>query len=339
MDENDPKTDRLPPDEESVRRLLEMAGPRPAIPQEDLDAIAAAARFAWRSQVGRQARERRGWVLAAGLAAALALAVGLAWWWRSREVRVPPTVAWVEVVEGSVQLAEDTPAARTLAKGSAIPLGSTLYSGDGRGSLRLVGGATVRLDVETRLRFASIAVLELERGAIYLDTGTGPRSPIEVRTLAGTVRDIGTRFLVRVGLDRASLLVRVRDGAVLTEHRGRTYPTAAGEELTLHRDGTAEHRASAPYGPAWEWTLEASPSFEIEGRSLQEFLAWISRETGWQVRFTEPELAKSARTIVLHGSLGGLRPDRAPFAILPSAGLAGKLEDGALVVRRLNQRF
>jgi hypothetical protein len=52
------------------------------------------------------------------------------------------------------------------------------------------------------------------------------------------------------------------------------------------------------------------------------------------VRFSEPELAGSADAIVLHGDLNGLRPDQAPFAVLPGAGLEGELDDGVLVVRR-----
>ena len=89
----------------------------------------------------------------------------------------------------------------------------------------------------------------------------------------------------------------------------------------------------APYGPGWEWVLAAAAGFEVEGRSLEEFLAWVSHETGWQVRFEDPALAASARPIVLHGAIGNLPPDQAPFAVLPGAGLEGKLEGKTLVIR------
>ena len=346
MEEQDQKIDgNSPPEEEEiVRGLLEMAGPRPPIPQEDLDAITAAARSAWREQVRRRDaapayRPRRTAVLA--LAAALAVAVGLVWWWVSRAPRgaasVPPTVARVEAVTGPVQLETDTDEARTITKEEPIPLGAALRSGDGRAALRLAGGATVRLDAESRLRFASATVLNLEHGALYVDTGAGtrPRAAIEVRTPIGTVRDIGTQFAVRVADHAKTVLsVQVRDGAVRTEHRGHAYLTSAGQELVLHHDGRAERREVTAHGPAWEWVLEASPGFDIEGRSLREFLDWVSRETGWRVRYADAGLADSAAKIVLHGSIGDLRADRAPFAVLPGAGLEGKFEDGTLVVRR-----
>lgn len=336
---------RIEEEEEAVRRLLEMAGPRPPIPQEDLDAISAAARAVWREEV----RKRAGAVLesprrplralALGLAAALALAVGLAGWWGSRSDRVPPTVAWVEAVTGDVHLGA---AANPVAAGESVPLGAAIWSGgagsEGRASLRLAGGATVRLDAGTRLRFTSASALELERGALYVDTGSGPRrlAAIEVRTPLGTVRDVGTRFAVRLmAPGKEALLVRVRDGEVLTEHRGRAWRTPAGQELILRRDGTAERRGVATHGAEWDWVLRAAPGFDIEGRSLREFLDWVSHETGWRIRFADPGLADSAAKIVLHGGLGDLRPDRAPFAVLPGAGLAGELEDGTLVIHRL----
>jgi hypothetical protein len=347
MDERDQTTANtsLSDEEEDVRQLLATAGPRPPIPQEDLDAIAAAARGAWQNEVRRRGgipgrppgRPVRALVL--GLAAALALSVGLAWWLLSRTTLVrSATIAQVEAVAGPVHLEAEAGASRPIAARERVALGAVLQSGGGgRASLRLLDGATVRLDVETRLRFAAADVLELERGAIYIDTEDAASSPraIEVRTPLGTVRDVGTQFAVRVvAPERETLLVRVRDGEVFTEQRGRTYVTAAGQELVLRRDGKLEQREIAPYGSDWDWVMAASPGFDIEGRSLREFLDWVSRETGWRVVLADEELADSAETIVLHGSLGRLRPDQAPFAVLPGAGLDGELENGRLVVRR-----
>jgi hypothetical protein len=329
-------------EQEIVRRLLEGAGPRPPIPEEDLAAISAAARSAWQAQVQRHKTRRPFGPPAFKLAAALAVSLGLVWWWASHRDRDLPTVAWVEQVAGSVRAERPAQAPRPILKGDALPLGAVVLTGgdgtEGRAALRLPGGAVVRLDEETRLRLVSAAVLELERGGVYVDTaGTAAAaaiSAIEVRTPLGTVRDVGTQFAVRlVGAGRPALLVRVRDGAVRTENQGRSYLTEVGQELVLRRDGTSEHRAAAGYGPGWDWILGVSPSFDIEGRSLQDFLGWVSRETGWRIAF-DSGLAGSASQIVLHGSLGGLRPDQAPFVVLPGAGLEGKLQGGTLIVRR-----
>ncbi len=315
-------------DEELVRRLLAEAGPRPPLPEEDLEAITAAARAAWRANVRPRVPAKRArrplWL---PLAAALAVAVGLASWWISRGNRAPVAVARVEEVSGTVHLGS-----RQIAAGDPVPLGAELRSGEtGRAALRLTGDVDVRLDAETRLRFVSAAILELESGGLYVDSGSGKGS-IEVRTAIGTARDVGTQFLVRIA-DGAALLVRVREGSVLTERGGQTYLIPAGRELVLRRDGTSEQRAAAGHGPGWDWVLGVSGVFDIEGRTLPEFLAWVSRETGWRV-VLDGDLAEEAPEIVLHGSLGGLRADQAPFVLLPGAGLEGDLRAGTLTVRR-----
>jgi hypothetical protein len=364
-----------PGDEESVRRLIESAGPRAEVPGEDLAAIAAAARLAWQRQLRetaadrpvrdvsaprppavtgeRRLRSRRpARVVLAALAAALVVAAGLGWWWAVRggsAPATPPVVATVEAVKGTVRVATGAAAPRALSAGAALAAASEISSGGeppGRASLRLAGGVTLRLDAGTRLRLASASVLVLERGALYADTGAQPPRDgvLEVRTPLGVVRDVGTRFAVRVvspegpdpdaGGGEPALLVRVRDGAVRTERSGRIYVTAAGEELALHGDGTAERHAIAAHGPDWEWVMEAAGGFDVEGRSLREFLDWVGRETGWRIAVEDEALARSASRIVLHGSLGALRADQAAFAVLPGAGLEAELRDGTLVVRR-----
>lgn len=349
MDEKRPSAERFEEEEESVRLLLERAGPRPPLSQGDLDSIRSALSSAWQFEVRRRARavpRRPVWPLAAALAAALALAAGLAWWWVSRASHVggtPPTVAWVEEVKGHVRLVEPVSRRPKLVEGDPIPLGAVLESGggdeEGKASLRLPHGANVRLRAGTRLRLASASSLELERGGLYVDTESGPGWPrsdqtIEVRTAVGTARDIGTQFSVRlVDSGSQAMVVRVREGAILTEQQGRTYLTRAGQELVLSGDGTSESRAAAGSGPEWSWLLEVTPGFEIEGRRLGDFLAWVGRETGWRI-VLEEGVESGASEIVLHGSIGELRPDQAPFAVLPGAGLEGKLEGETLVIRR-----
>jgi ferric-dicitrate binding protein FerR (iron transport regulator) len=329
-----------------VRRLLETAGPRPEIPEDDLREIAAAARSAWVAKVGdRRPTPRRRFpvTLAAGLAAALLVALGLAWWLAAGDRGAPAIVAEVEAVRGPVRVLVPTGEGgegRPLAAGEGVPFGATVETGagdsPGRASFRLSGGAVVRLDAGTRLRLAALSLLDLERGGVYVDTGAGGRGgeTLAVRTPWGTARDVGTRFAVRVAGDVPGLQVRVRGGAVVVERDGRSYLASAGEELVVHPDGRLERSAAPPFGPEWEWVMEAAPGFEVEGRRLGEFLDWVAGETGWRIAFADEELAATVDEIVLHGSIGGLRPDEAPFVILPGAGLSGSLEEGTLLIRR-----
>lgn len=350
MDERDREPVEAPwaDDEREIHRLLERAGPRPEAPEADLDAIRATARSAWQACWGARPLRRSRWsgrgarlAAAAGIAAALALAAGLGWWWQGlRGARPPEVVAFLETVSGSVGVGDGV-AAAGVAAGHAVPAGAVISTGgatepEGRASLRLASGATVRLDAESRLRLVSASVLDLERGTLYVDTGTTdrPGAALEVRTALGVARDIGTQFIVRLmGADAQALAVRVREGVVAVERGGGSFRAGAGRELVLHRDGRVERRAAPGHGPAWEWVMAAAPGFELEGRTVAELLAWVSRETGWRVLYEDPKLAAAAEEIVLHGSLGELRPDQAAFALLPSAGLEGELRGGVLVVR------
>jgi len=349
MPQREPRADRSPPhvDEARVRDLIEAAGPRPPIPAEDLEAIAEAARSAWRIQVHRHRRaagaapRRRpaaGWALA--LAAALAAVLGLGWWWQT--VRAPAAaaaVARVETVSGAVYAQPPLGDPRLLAVGDELPPGTTLVTPGGIGpsriSLRLAAGS-VRVDDESRLRLISSTALELSGGEVYAATDPvrGEPSPaLEVRTPLGTARDVGTQFTVAVlGPAADALRVRVREGAVAVERDGERHRAAAGEELVVARDGRVARREIATHGDPWAWVLDAAPPFT--GRTLADLLAWVQRETGWRVRYEEPGLAVEAEGIVLYGGVGDLRPDEAAQAILPGAGLEGQVADGVLTVRR-----
>jgi hypothetical protein len=337
--------------ERRVRELIEAAGPRPEVPEEDLGAIVAAARAEWHSRWesrGEAARRRRwGLAAAAGIAAVLVLAVGLAAWWRARPAApggpAPEAVALIEAAAGPVELAAGEAAPVPAGEGERVAAGSWVHTGGeeagalGRASLRLASGATLRLDAGTRLRLTSASVLELERGAVYVDTAgaTSPTGALEVRTALGTARDVGTRFAVRLlGGEGGALRVQVRDGAVEVERRGRTYRAGVGDELVVRGAEPVERREVSPHGSDWEWVIAAAPPFELEGRSLRELLDWVSRETGWRILYEDEALEAGADEIVLHGSAEGLRADQAAFAVLPGAGLEGELGGGVLLVRR-----
>jgi ferric-dicitrate binding protein FerR (iron transport regulator) len=195
-------------------------------------------------------------------------------------------------------------------------------------ALRLEGGASLRLDVDSNVRLVSTSVIELRRGAVYLDSeGTGT---VAVHTPFGTVMEVGTQFEVR--LLESAVRVRVREGAVrVASHRAE-----AGTELILQADGSVTRSRIAPYGPPWSWVVKAAPPIRIEGLTLAEVLKRVNRETGWTVRYEDPGLATSAGEIVVHGNVEPLAPDQALEVVLPGAGLEQRVGDGVLILRAPN---
>ncbi len=325
---------REPEDGEPLSRLLHLAGPRPAAPDRVVAEVKRVTYPAWRSKVravARTRRRRRAWMLAA--AAALVVSAGFLLWrlpsMPSPAAGVPVRVATVEVAAGAV-----TAGGAGLVAGAEIGAGSEIETGPGgRSTLRLAGGASLRLDTGTVLRLESTTALTLERGAVYLDTGSAPpAAAFQVTTPYGVARDVGTQFEVRL-LDDA-LRVQVREGRVEVDLGGRPHVAPAGTALRVDAGGGVHRQEIPAHGPAWSWILRASPPFELEGRTLGEFLEWVARETGWRPRFPDPDLEREVAGTVVHGSLAGVRPDQAPDLVLPSSGLRYRIEDGTMVIEQ-----
>jgi ferric-dicitrate binding protein FerR (iron transport regulator) len=314
------------PEEEAVRKMLEDAGPRPAVPEVDLRAIREAARAEWSRRYGtgsKRGRPFRPWLPLA--AAVLAAAVGIAWWVRSRPAPIAATVATVQRVTGSAKWKT----------GSTLTAGSELdTSGDaaGRLTLRMRGGASVRLDAATQVRLASATMVELRRGAVYVDTGVAPQRSEDVAVRAGSAlfRPAGTQFQVRVGGKDSKL--QVREGRVAMVRGNGSVVAAAGEEIVVSGDGRIVRRSSAVSGPDWEWVAFAAPIPPIEGVKLRDFLDWYTHETGRRFDFADSEAAVVAGSCVLHGSIENVGLTDAPGIVLSSCGLDRRVSDGALVV-------
>jgi ferric-dicitrate binding protein FerR (iron transport regulator) len=318
------------PEGDVVARLLRLAGPRPAVSAERVARVKGAAREAWQRSVARERQRRRTLVVATLLAAAGLAFVFLRPARRPEPSPPAPVVAVVDIARGSG--AGTGPSPGRLAVGAAVRAGEAIATPPGgRLSLRLVSGASLRIDGSTRLRLESPVELTLEEGGVYVDSGGAGRGP-RIATPLGTVTDAGTQFETRLRSDR--LRVRVREGRVSVAGPGAEQTAAAGEELTVDRSG-AMHRASVPVtGPDWSWALGLSPGFEVDGQTLAAFLESLGRETHWRFRFSPKGLEARTARIVLHGSLAGLAPEEALEAALATSGLRAERRPDGFVIER-----
>lgn len=298
---------------DEVERLIKLAGPRPAVPADVAERVKANVHAAWRAEVDARHRGRFLWTLP--LAAAIATAVILT---INREPAVSPAtwiVARVERVSG---------ASASLAKGQSIAARSTIATNAERASVMLADGTSVRIDAHTAVRFDTPHRIALNSGAIYVSAA---HSGLRVQTPHGVVRDIGTRFEVRV--TAAATRVRVREGEVIVA----THHAIRGQELDVTSNANVTTSPIATWGRDWEWTMDVAPSFNIEGVRVSQFLAWVGGESGFEIRYASKATEERAARATLHGSIGGLRPDVAADAILPTAGLRSRIDNGVLTVR------
>jgi ferric-dicitrate binding protein FerR (iron transport regulator) len=328
-------------EEGDIERLLRLAGARPAAPADVEARVHAAVLERWRDGVTARHRRRRvSWTAGlAALAAALVVVVLPA-------VRRPGPPAGRAGAAGGVAAGAtltrvvgspriEPALSEAVAAGAAIPDDTEIVTGPGdRAALRLSDDTVLRLDRETRLRLRRGPRIELEQGAVYAESPGPARAgrAFRIDTGLGTVRDVGTRFQVRLTGD--VLKVTVRSGIARMERDGVTRDAGTGTQLVADALGAIAVTSAPVYGPEWDWTLSVAPEFELEGHTLGEFLDWAAAEHGLRVEFEDPAVRPRAVATVLHGSVRGMDPDEALDTVLPTCGLRHSLRDDVLLIAR-----
>jgi ferric-dicitrate binding protein FerR (iron transport regulator) len=300
---NDEKNDQT-----DVERLLALAGPRDAVPEERLERMRAVVHDAWTTEAMVTKPRRNRLFLWTFVTAAAAAAVYFA------VVSTPPAV--------KIAKPADVPAVAAAVHINTGPAE--------RKSLLLAKGGELRVDASSVVTIAENGEIHISKGALYLDS-KGTTLPAVI-TPAGRITDIGTRFEVRLvpggaaAVESLATRVRVRDGKIRLSQPSTVSEVAAAEELLAHPDESTTRRHVNPFGAEWAWVARAAPRFELEGKSLGSFLDWIEKEGGWTVVFASPALERSARPALLHGSVEGWSTTEALETILLSSGLAYRID-------------
>ncbi|HET6266834.1 MAG TPA: FecR domain-containing protein [Acidobacteriota bacterium] len=316
-----------PEQEQMLERLFRIAGTRASIPEEVNTRVKSAVREHWKETVRARSR-RKTLLIFAGAAAAFFAFFALSLQIYFSTERVP--VGIVENIKGDVQTMAQNGRSSSLEVGSTLVKGAVVNTDhSGRLLLRLVGGSSLRMDVDTSLSLESESTFVLKHGAVYFDSGKTGR-PIALITRLGTIRDMGTQF--EVALDDGQVRIRVREGVVLLDGQGVSRTTLAGSELVVRNNGNQSTESVASYGSQWDWISQISPSLELEGHSLAEFLEWVARENGWRLDFSDDSARELAAKTILHGSVRGLRPDQMPEAVFPVTGFTYSINNGVLTV-------
>jgi ferric-dicitrate binding protein FerR (iron transport regulator) len=317
----------MKPNDDSIESLIRFAGGRDTPSPAATDRAREAALHAWqqglRSRAKTRVSRRLGWALAAG---SCVLVAGAAWW--ARQVVAPPeVVARVAELQGEVLL--DSMALR---ESQLVHSGGELVTGDARVALNVGDALSLRLDRGSRLRFHAPGHVLLLEGVVYVDSGgLNGATPLRIDTPAGTVRHVGTQFQVRVTGRRTH--IQVREGRVVLEgERVSPIDLGAGDGVDAVGGQFRISHGLASHGEAWDWASTLAPRFDVENRALGEFLAWLARERGWQLRFLEPAIQARAAEIRLHGSLDGLEVTEMLERVSLITGVPLALERGVLVV-------
>jgi ferric-dicitrate binding protein FerR (iron transport regulator) len=255
--------------------------------------------------------------------------------WNALDVEraAPRTFAQVVALSAPATILTSNGAATEVNLGAAITTRMQLHTRSGRGALAVGDSLSLRLDTDTQVRFDDANQVRLLAGAIYVDSGgLNAASDLRILTPAGEVRHEGTQFQVAVSGELTQ--IKVREGRVqlmLAKGDGTSIPVVAGEQI--HVDDLTVTRRSVPsFGPDWDWASTMATPIDVDNRPLIEFLAWITREHGWQLRYASATEERAVQSIRLHGSAKADTPAQTLKRVSLITGLSMEVQDGILTV-------
>jgi ferric-dicitrate binding protein FerR (iron transport regulator) len=318
-----------PDDPDAMMRDL-LRQPRPMAVDAAREArVRRAVHAAWRDSADGARSWRRNIAIAAAAVLVAAIGLTLVNWLRERGApQAAAAIASTLFVTSEVVFEHDgQPRAGRV--GEDLGPGTRITTYGGRAAIVLANGVELRLDSSTDITLDTEGRMSLASGALYLDSShrTGPPEAVAIVARGTVIRDIGTRYEVR--LSDQELRVRVRDGRVEVSSAFGTRETDGGGQLRVTSSGILSGRASTS-GADWDWIVRAIAPPRLEGRPLPEFLAWAEREGGRPIRFADPALERANAATIVYGAIDRLTVEEALDVVLPSCGLA-RSSDGDII--------
>jgi ferric-dicitrate binding protein FerR (iron transport regulator) len=320
------------PSEGTVAALLKFAGERASPRAQAMEGARAAAEAAWQRSLHEHRRSRQAqfglrWVAAAAF---LSLVVASLVLLERHGQTSPALVAHVASATGEAKAFTEV-GAIALQPDQPLLSGTRVQTTQGKLALRL-GSLSLRLNAHTSIELDAADRIRLVEGIIYVDSGgLNTATALAIETPAGKIRHQGTQFLVEVS--EQATRVSVREGRISLEGgRGESVRAVAGESVRVTATQVELQKNVPGFGPMWEWVGQVAPTLNIENRPLTEFLSWISREQGWQVRYASEDYERSAPTIRLHGTIERLNADEMLERVSMVTGISLGAREGVLLV-------
>lgn len=330
------------PSDEVLEALFASAAARP-LPRADREIqIREQVKVAWQRSVRRR-QHRRYTLLAMAASVAVATTVGMLWY---QSLTVPADVHSVAMVDkrfGDVRIADASGVPYHPSDGAfALSPGQTIKTAGNAGlAMTWSNGGSLRLDENTSISLTAANEIYLQHGRLYFDsdpvTGkvaaarSGRPEVLAIRTDHGVVTPHGTRYVTQKLND--SLVVMVRQGEVSVDGADYSANALEGERLQVSGNDAPVVVPVDSYGEEWGWIEKTTPAWNTEGRTIFEFLNWVSRESGRPIRFESPVAEQLARTesLIGYGQVD-LEPSVALRIVLMTTNLDWTIKDGAVVV-------
>jgi ferric-dicitrate binding protein FerR (iron transport regulator) len=323
--------------DDALEALLRKAPPRPMPADDDTAAVRDAVKDEWLAVTGRRRTRRRLISLAAAATVLLAIAVSV------NLLRVPSAlpvqVATIDKTIGSIHFLGEQSQLQEMQDLSDVMAGQTIVTGhDSAAGITWVNGGSLRIDEDTRVEFISPEEILLKSGRVYFDSqpsslqaGITQSSVTDfaIRTEQGVVRHVGTQYMT--GINGGALTISVREGQVEVEGSYHDTTAKAGQRLTLAGSNRPAITNISSHGDDWRWVEQMAPAINIDERSAYEFVNWVARESGFEVRFVSAAAEQRARDTKMTGSVDR-EPQVALRTLLQTTTLDSNIENGWIVI-------
>lgn len=321
----------------SLEDLLGKASPRPVPKPADAAAAREAVRAEWRNVSGKYRSRKR--MVHFAVAATILISVFSIF----NSYRLPDPgavqVASIQKRFGTIYVlgkqSQLTPADDL----AAIHAGQIIVTGDDAGIALAWGlGGSVRMNKDTKVEFIDDNTVHLWSGQIYFDSApsglvagisAGGVDSFEIESDYGLVLHVGTQFMTEV--EPGELIVSVREGQVDIIGRHYPYTAAKGEQVTFRGRERPVALSFPEYGAAWDWIGHTSPSINVDGKSVYDFLHWAGRELGREVIYGSDSIEQDAKTEKFHGDVNTAPADALRLR-MATTDIEWKYDEGAIYV-------
>jgi ferric-dicitrate binding protein FerR (iron transport regulator) len=327
---------------DAIEALLQHAVPRPVPPAADKALVRDAVHAEWQAVSRGYSRRQqfRNFAIAATVLMALVVAFNAL----RVENAAPVHVATINKSHGAIYLLGDGSELRELTDLATVTAGQIILTGADAGiGLQWQNGGSLRVAANSRVELLTADSVYLRSGRLYFDSMRSALAPVAanqpsaaeaqlvIDTPHGSVAHLGTQYMAFVDAER--LAVSVREGEVRVDGRFYEETASAGQQLTLTGGGRPGVVNISRYGDAWAWAEATAPAAELDGRTVYEFLLWVSRETGLELEFEADSAAELARKERLRGTVD-TEPTNALRIWMLGVDLDARVEGGVIYVNR-----
>ncbi|MCX7554198.1 FecR domain-containing protein [Marinicella sp. S1101] len=315
-----------------IKSLLKKVDSR-TTPSEEMSVVAKEnVRRHWQQMVVKKKqpnKQRYVWAMAASVVFAAVLTIFTLQ--QQEPILVAKQIASISGFSGSVQFKTKGKAWQSLAIETEFNANTTIKTSDsGYLALTLADRSELRVDNNTELTIDS-GTINLIKGNIYHDTDDVTQTlPLLIQTNQGIVQHVGTRYVVSQKADQ--LNVAVRNGKVkftATSDQNKQHTINANQLLTSS-DAMIQVSAVNPYDSVWGWTFKSQANYQLDGKSLYEFVTWFARQTGLDVDWSG--LQSNAKRIRLSGNIKNISSDQAIKTVFLSTQLNYNINNGVLQI-------